>query len=276
MRFVAVGDVMLDVACDELPTAGERVHADVTIRAGGSAVNAARAAVSAGAEVTLVGRIGTDPAGDVVLRELGLTRIKPYLARDAELPTGTVVAFPGPTVVATRGANAGFAAEDVPDSIDADVLFVSGFALFQGGSADAAAHAIDRFTGRWIGIDAASPPLAVIARDSEIVAAGRDIVIFATAAEAKAMTGAKPVEAAQELASRFSVACVKLGKEGAIAVSGGKLERRRGERARRRSPFGAGDAFAGAFLVALAVGSPLGQALERACSAGADAAAGLQ
>jgi sugar/nucleoside kinase (ribokinase family) len=267
---------MVDVACDELPTAGDRVHADVAMRVGGSAVNAARAAASAGAAVTVVGRIGRDPAGDFVVTELGATGVAVHLARDAELPTGAAVGFPGPTVVATRGANARFAVDDVPDAIEANALFVSGFALFQSGSADAAALAIDRFTGRWIGIDVASPPLAVIARNSEIATAGRETVIFATAAEAHAMTGAKAEEAAYELASRFSVACVKLGEEGALAVSGGDLERRRGDRVTRRSPFGAGDAFAGALLVALAAGSPLGRALDLACGAGADAAAGLR
>jgi sugar/nucleoside kinase (ribokinase family) len=264
---------MVDVACGQLPPAGARIHADVTMRAGGSAFNAARAATSAGARVTVVGRIGGDPAGDLVLAEVSAAGIAAHLASDAELPTGTAVAFPGPTVVATRGANSRFAVNDVPDAIDADALFVSGFALFQSGSADAAALAIERFTGRWIGIDVASPTLAVIARDTEIISAGRETVIFATAEEARAMTSAKPEEAAHELASRFSVACVTLGEEGALAVSGGNLERRRGDRVTRRSLFGAGDAFAGTFLVALATGSPLGRALELACGAGAEAAA---
>jgi sugar/nucleoside kinase (ribokinase family) len=66
---------------------------------------------------------------------------------------------------------------------------------------------------------------------------------------------------------------VKLGEDGALAVAGGLEERRRAKRVERRSPFGAGDAFAGAFLVALSAGHALGTALDKACAAGARSAA---
>jgi 2-dehydro-3-deoxygluconokinase len=264
---------MVDVTCEELPAAGTRLHTEVALRGGGSALNAARAAAAAGAVATVVGRIGADPAGDLVLAELCAAGISAHIARDPVLPTGTAVVFPGPTVVATRGANARFAVNDIPEALAADALFVSGFALFQSGSSDAAALAMERFTGAWIGIDVASPALALEARDVDIPTAGRGTVIFATAEEARAMTGAEPEEAARMLASRFSVASVKLGEEGALAVAGEHLERGRTERVTRRSPFGAGDAFAGTFLVALAMGNPFGTAVELACRAGAEAAA---
>lgn len=262
---------MVDVLCAELPSTGARVHADVSVRAGGSAVNAARAAASTGASATVLGRIGSDPAGDVVLSELAAAGILAQVARDPGLPTGTAVAFPGPTVVAMRGANARFAPDDVPDAIDADALFVSGFALFQRGSAEAATLAIDRFTGDLIGIDVGSPSLAGVALETEIPTVRRTVV-FATAEEARAMTDTEPEDAARALASRFSVACVKLGEDGALVVADTQFERCRGEHVARRSPFGAGDAFAGAFLVALGEGNSLGHSLERACKAGARAA----
>jgi sugar/nucleoside kinase (ribokinase family) len=269
---VAVGDVMVDVVCAETPSAGARVHADVSVRAGGSAVNAARAAADAGASAVVIGRIGSDPAGDLVLAELSRRGISAELARDPEVPTGAAAAFPGPTVVAMRGANERFAPTDVPEAIDADALFVSGFALFQAGSADAAAAAMERFSGAWVGISVASPPLAGVARDVEIVGGETRTAIVATADEAHALTGLSPNEAAQALAAKFSVACVTLGEEGAIASEGSRLEKRRPEQRHRESRLGAGDEFAGAFLVALTAGMPLGTALELACAAGARAA----
>jgi 2-dehydro-3-deoxygluconokinase len=263
---------MVDVVCSEMPNAGARIHANVSVRAGGSAVNAAAAAVACGASATVVGRIGSDPAGDLVLAELAEQGIDATLARDPDRPTGAAVAFAGPSVVATRGANAHFAVGDVPETIDADTLFVSGFALFQSGSSAAASTALERFAGNWVGIDVGTPELAVAARDSEILTGGRETVLFGTAEEARALTGAEPEQAARALASRFSVACVKLGEDGAIAVAGDNLERRRADRA-PQSAFGAGDRFAAVLLIALAAGDPLGRALERACDAGARAAA---
>jgi sugar/nucleoside kinase (ribokinase family) len=235
-------------------------------------VNAAAAAVRAGATASVIGRIGSDAAGALILTRLEELGIDAALARDAERQTGAAVVFAGPgdarSVVASRGANARLTLVDIPETIEADALLVSGFALFQSGSSTAAAAAIERFTGDWLGVDLGSPRIAESARDFNLPA-----VLFATAEEAQALTGARAEEAARTLAASHKIACVKLGEEGAIAASGDQLVRRRLEPVERRSPFGAGDAFAAVFLVELTRGAQLGAALERACAAGARAAA---
>lgn len=279
VRFVAVGDVMVDVVCSKLPSPNARVHADVSIRAGGSALNAAAAAAVAGASAAVVGRIGSDPAAELVTAELEELGIQAHLARDHDFPTGMAVSLgpdpSSPSVVANRGANARLSPEDIPDVLEADALFVSGFALFQAGSSEAARTAWDRFEGAWAGVDLSSPTLAEAARDVDFGDPNRPrTVVLATADEARAMTGEEPEEAARILASRFSVACLKLGEQGALAAAGDQVERRAVDPVARRSPFGAGDAFGAALLVALAADTPLGRALDLACAAGARAAAG--
>jgi sugar/nucleoside kinase (ribokinase family) len=278
VRFVAVGDVMVDVVCAELPPPNARVHADVSIRAGGSAVNAAAAAAAKGELAAVVGRIGSDPPGQLVVTELEELGVEANLARDRELPTGIAVSLgvdpSSPSVVATRGANARLSPEDIPDLRGVDALLVSGFALFQPGSSEAARTALARSADAWRGIDVGSPGLAAAAGDFGFGADGeRRTVVLATADEARAMTGQEPEDAARTLASRFSVACVKLGEQGALAATGEQVERRSVGRETRRSPFGAGDAFGATFLIALAAGDSLGLALDRACAAGARAAA---
>lgn len=269
---------MVDVVCSRLPPPDARVHGEVSIRAGGSAVNAAAAAAAAGASATVVGRVGTDHAAELVVAELDELGIEPHLARDSDLPTGMAVSLgsdpSSPSVVANRGANARFAPEDIPDPLEADALFVSGFALFQTGSSEAARTALDRFAGAWAGIDVSSPTLAAAALDIDFGDAGKQrTVLLATADEARAMTGEEPEDAARSLASRFAVACIKLGEKGARAAAGDRVERRAVAPVARRSPFGAGDAFGAVLLVALADGAPLGRALQLACQAGARAAA---
>jgi sugar/nucleoside kinase (ribokinase family) len=276
VRFVALGDVMVDVLCGELPRAGTRVHAETTIRAGGSAVNAAKCAVRLGASTTVVGRVGSDEAGELVRRTLLADGIEAQLARDDDLPTGVAVALgvgEAAAIVADRGANAHLSEADVPDPLTAEALLVSGFALFQHGSAEAGRVALERFAGEWAAIDLASPRLAASV-DLDRAAADANVV-FATAEEAKAVTGAEPEEAARELAERFAVACVKLGKHGALAVRGDRVERAASAPIPDRSPFGAGDAFAAAFLFGLGRGDSLLEALEGACAAGARTANGL-
>jgi len=257
---------MVDVICAELPSAGSRVHADVIIRAGGTAVNAAVAATAAGAASTVIGRVGSDPAGDLVSAALAERDIAGRLARDPDLSTGAAVAL-GATVIAHRGANAQLSPEDIPEPLAADALLVSGFALLQHGSAAAATVALERFAGRWAAVDTASPKLAVAARTEELTANAN--VILATADEARALTGAEPEAAAYRLASRFEIACIKLGEQGAIAVRGDRVERAAAKPVADRPAFGAGDAFAGALLVALVRDDPLDRALEVACEAGA-------
>lgn len=257
---------MVDVLCKELPPEGARVHTQIAIRAGGTAVNAAVAAAEAGAAASVIGRVGTDPSAELVARALADRDIAAELAHDPELATGAAVAL-GTSVLAHRGANARLAPQDIPERLDADALLVSGFALFQTGSRDAARAALERFSGRWSAVDLASPRLADLERTT-----GAN-VILATGEEAHAVTGAEPDEAARALASRFELACIKLGEDGAIAARGDHVERVAAERVERRSALGAGDAFAGALLVALARDDSVLPALELACEAGARAAA---
>lgn len=263
---------MIDIVCAEMPSPGSRVHAGVSVGAGGSAVNAAKCVAAAGAEACVVGRIGNDPAGDLVRAALAASGIEAHLARDPDLPTGAVVALRGDesiSIVADRGANARLSPADVPDPLEGDAVLVSGFALFQSGSADAARAALERFTGDWAAVDLATPGLAAGA-DLDRVA--RDVnVLFATAEEAKAVTGATPEEAARALASRFPIVCVKLGEEGALAAHGDRVQRHDATPVVGTSTFGAGDAFAAAFLVSLARGDSVAKALEGACEAGARA-----
>jgi sugar/nucleoside kinase (ribokinase family) len=237
VKLVAVGDVMVDVVADRLPHAGERAHASVRLRAGGSAVNAALVARGLGAEVQVVGRVGRDPAGDFVVATLEGHGVDAHLARDEDLPTGTAIALQD-AVVADRGANAHLSVGDLPSPLRGDALLVSGFALFQEGSRDAALAALERFEGEWTAVDLASPRLARLDFDARVV--------VATQAEAAAVPG---------LEDRYEIVCLKddYGVE-------------------RTSPFGAGDAFAAAFLVAVAGGAEIEAARERARAAAATAA----
>ena len=237
MKLVTVGDVMVDVVSERLPAAGERAHGSVELRAGGSAVNAALAARALGADVQIVGRVGRDAAGDLVVSALQEQGIDTRLARDDELPTGTAVALHD-SVVANRGANARLSPHDLPSPLAGDALLVSGFALFQDGSREAAHAALELFEGEWTAVDLASPRLASLDFQARVV--------FATEAELEAVPGVE---------SAFELVCLK--DDYGVA---------------RTSPFGAGDAFAAAYLVALASGADVGEAHRRARDAAARAA----
>ena len=119
IRFVAVGDLMVDVTAS-----GKGHSARIATVPGGSALNAATWAAELGADATAVGRIGDDAAGRLLLSELALRGVRADVSIDPDASTGTVLVVDG-EIRADRGANARFAPEHLPD-LDADAVLVSG------------------------------------------------------------------------------------------------------------------------------------------------------
>ena len=263
-RFVAVGELMLDVDVAGGPGHSSRIR----VAAGGSAANAGVWAAACGAEVTVVGRVGDDAAGRMLSAALGEHGVEARLAVDPDLPTGTIVTLED-GVRADRGANARLAPADLPAPLDADVVLVSGYQLLQPGSSEVARAALERSLARWVAVDAASPALLDAERFAAATAGAN--VLLANEEEARRLTGQPAERAVRELGARYDVACVKLGPAGAVAVRHGRLERA-APASLAEARAGTGDAFAAGLLVALARGAPLAEALAEGCRCGALAA----
>jgi ribokinase len=253
-RLVAVGEVMLDIAAEQV-VPGRVVHAPIRVRPGGSPVTAALAAAGEGVEAAVVGRVGDDLAGRAVREALDAAGVEPLLQVDPELPTGTFFEAGAGTIVADRGANVRLEV----GRLAADAVLVSGYFLFQ-----AEGDPLASIQAEWLAVDAGS------ARLVRLEPAERANALFLNEDELQALGGDVSV-----LCAGFRLVCVKRGARGATAYLDGAVVERKaperivGERA------GAGDAFAGVLLASLLLGRELGGALERACAAGARAAAGV-
>jgi ribokinase len=244
MRFVAVGELLVDVVAG-----GSGHDAHIRLRPAGSAFNAAVAAAAAGAQATVIGTVGNDAAGGMILTELGAQGVRGEVTV-AEGQTGTFLLVDGEIRV-DRGV-----AHDLvlPTRIDADAVLVSGHV-------PAAAEALSRADARWVALDAA--------RLRELPPGGN--VLLANDAEARSLTGHEPEAAARSLAERYELACVTRGPLGAVAVHGDRLETAAADPVEGDGP-GAGDAFAAGLLVELARGADLADALAAACRLGSLAA----
>jgi sugar/nucleoside kinase (ribokinase family) len=252
--FVAVGDVMVDIAAS-----GSGHGAQISLAAGGSAVNAAVWAAAYGAGSRVVGRIGDDLGGRAVRTTLEEHGVQPDLSVDSEAPTGSFLVVDG-EIRADRGANAHFRPEHLPRPLEADAVLVSGYL-----PPATVRAALELAEGRWVALAPAMlddlPP-------------GADAVLVDDV-EARRITGAGPEEAARMLGQRFRLACVTRGAEGAVAVLDGRFETSRPEPVAGIARVGAGDAFAAALLVSLTGSGDLREALDSACQAGAGVAAGV-
>ena len=275
---VVVGDVMLDVSVDAAALArGGDVHGRVMVRPGGAGANAAVWAANAGASSRLIGRVGDDVAGRL-LREAVMDRgVEPHLAPDDGAGTGAllVVRETGErSMVADRGANARLSPDDLPPAIEAAAVLVSGYLFFDPGSLPAAAEALARARAPHVAVDAASWPLVKeLGPERFLEASLGATLLLANEAEAEALTGLPPEEAARAMAERFGAAAVKLGPGGAVMATGHEVLRMPSPKVQAADPTGAGDAFDGVLLATLASGASPEEALRAACRAGATVAA---
>ena len=110
-RIVVLGDLNVDVLArspsDLAP--GEEARDLVRVTAGGSAGTFARIAAAHGASVAFLGCVGTDLAGDLLVRSLENSGVETFVQR-TEFPSGVVLALEQGserTMVCSRGANDG-------------------------------------------------------------------------------------------------------------------------------------------------------------------------
>lgn len=277
MDLICVGDVMLDVRVDagELARGGD-VHGRVGLQPGGTSANAAVWAAAVGASTRVHGRVGADLVGRLLRTELEVRGVDTALVDDADAPSGTMlVVFEAGerSMVADRGANARLVPADLPSTLEAGAVLVSGYLLLQEGAREAGREAIRRSRAEWIGVETASWPLVeAVGRDGFDELATGATVVLANEREARSLTGREPVAAARALGERYRAASVKRGAEGAVLVLDGEVYEAVPEAVEERDPTGAGDAFDGVLLASLARGVEPGEALRLACRAGASVA----
>jgi sugar/nucleoside kinase (ribokinase family) len=252
---------------------------------GGSAANTAAWLARDGREVTFVGRVGTDPAGDAAIGALIEAGVRPYVARDVDRPTGTciVVVSPGGerSMIPDPGANAALDVDDIPlELFDATThLHLSGYPLFNEGSRAAAlkALALARAAGSSVSIDPSSAgPLAAAGPQRFLSWVGGCDALLANADEAMALTGmSDPADAARTLTAAFTEVVVTLGARGALWAGRGSTDVVRVD----ATPVdvldttGAGDAFAAGWLPQALDGASPATALDAGTALAAQAVA---
>ena len=277
---VVVGDVMADVSVEAGALAvGGDVHGEVRIRPGGTASNAAVWAAADGARVRVHGRVGDDLMGRLIQEALEEQGVEAALAVDPAARTGSMLVVHGPgerSMVADRGANGGLSPGDVPGRLEAGAVLVSGYLLLHEGSNAGALAALDRAQAPFVAVDAASWPLiGAFGQAAFFEATRRANFLLLNEVESATLTLAMGGQAFRKLRSHFEHFCLKRGASGAtLVLSGGRPISCAPPKIDEMDPTGAGDAFDGVLLGALARGVAAGEALQRACAAGARAAAG--
>jgi len=266
LRIASLGDAVLDVVVllEDALTPGGDVRASTRAGAGGQAANVAAWAAELGAEARCVAKLGDDPAGELVARELA-TRGVELAGPVGAAPTGVVVSivYAGDRSLAS---DPGVAPSLAPEELDAawvacDLLHLSGYALLREPISAAAllAARLARAQGARVSVDVAAwteirafGPVRFRALLDELA----PDVLFATEAEWELLGGAY-LTAPVGVLKRGPRGCTVFTEEAKLdfgAVGAEVVD-----------PTGAGDALAAGFL--------LGGSLEEAARRGLDAAA---
>lgn len=274
-RIVVLGDLNLDVLAAGLRdvSQGGETRNLVLAVPGGSAATFARVAAIEGASVSFLGSVGTDLIGDLLLQSLEVAGVHSVVRR-VDRPSGVILSVRDGherTMVCSRGANDGLTADWIRESQfeHADHLHVSGYALLAEQQREAAVRAIEFARARRIPISVDPPPADFIARAglARFQAALTQVSwLFPNESEGQLLTReGTPEEIVDALAGSFDAGALTLGSDGAVAWSGETRHRYHQDRAADADSTGAGDAYAGAFVVALHKTQDLAFANRHAC-----------
>jgi sugar/nucleoside kinase (ribokinase family) len=273
---LVVGDLLIDVIVrpDGPRTAGSDTVARIEHRRGGQGANQAAWFAAEGTRVGLAARIGIADL-EVVAWELRAVGIAPFLERDADRATGTIVVLVDPAtgerdMFSDRGAAAALAPADLGPGLAAARrwVHVSGYAIFGEHGPDVAATATAEARRRELGlsVDPASCSELVRFGVERFLDTVRGVdVLLPNADEALLLTGCRsPADAATALLDVAPTVAVTCGPNGAlVACRGGPLLEGAARPATVVDTTGAGDAFTAGFLAGVVDGADAGACLGR-------------
>jgi len=250
-RITVVGSANIDLVarCERLPEAGETIGDAVFTRVpGGKGANQAVAAARLGAQVRFVGRVGSGPGDDLVLRSLKQEGVDVggVVIDEGEGGVALILVDAGGenVIVVAPGANARLAPEDV------DVGDGDGVIAQQEIPAEAIAAAARQ--ARFFCLNAA-PARGRLELEPDLLVVNRYEY--------------------ERVGPYAGLVALTLGAAGAVLLEGGtEVARATPPRVDAVDGTAAGDAFCAALVLALISGRERGEALRRACAAGALAA----
>lgn len=285
-RIIVIGDAMLDVIVQ--PTAPlaptSDTPANVRMGRGGSGANVAVALASAGHDVTFVGVVGDDVAGEHFIDDLQHAGVRASLER-VEGSTGVVVALinsDGQRAMMTdRGVNARLTLKAVLSALEEpfDHLHLSGYTLLDEATRGIGTTVLERAggLGASTSVDVCSVgPLVRVTPAIFLEAARPAAMLIANEEEALCLAGTSDVEqAAQVLAGDYAEVLITRGDKGALVRAEGQSFSVQSLNVDVLDTTGAGDAASGAYLGARLDGLSIEESLGQAMTAAAHVVSGL-
>jgi ribokinase len=263
---LVVGSANADlvVSVDRRPEGGETVlGGDTMVSPGGKGANTAVAAARLGADVALLGAVGDDPYGAMLLDSLRSSDVQTGFVHIAERPTGiayiTVTPDGENSIIVSPGANTTLRPADLDATLDGTKIMVASMEIPLPTVERAVAAAAESGVRAVLNLS----PAAKVSPDS---LAALDVLLVNEHEAAWLLgTGRRPGENVRKLLDLGPAAVVvTLGARGAVVVTRGGVTAVPSPEVKVVDTTGAGDAFAGALAASLADGAGLVDAAHKA------------
>jgi ribokinase len=275
--IVVFGSLNVDVmiAVQHLPLPGETVLGPgYELTAGGKGANQALAAARAGAKVTMIGSIGTDPLAETAIADLRAAGVDlSHLAKVGD-PTGLasicVDAAGENHVVVASGANRHTQAAQMPDSLlgpatlvvlQMEVPLAENWALIRAARAKGARILLNAAPAAAIPAETLKEIDWLIVNENEARQVAKDLGVSADDARLAAAAIARATDTIVIVTLGGAGAAAYVGKGGGFEVPALAIK--------PLDTVGAGDSFVGGFAAAIDRGLDLAQALRHAAVGGA-------
>lgn len=273
-HIVVVGSLNMDlvVRTQRHPQIGETVLGhDFQTYPGGKGANQAVAAARLGGSVKMIGRIGVDAFGDTLLEKVTADGVDTrHILRDTDAPTGvafiTVDEQGQNTIVVASGSNGRLAPQDITRA--EDIFTEASVLLLQlECPLSAVEHAID--IARKYNTKIVLNPAPAQLLNSDLLE--RVDFLIPNQTELRLLAGQESVSASVDVLIGMGVKSivVTLGEAGSMVIDGGRQELVPAYKVPVVDTTAAGDAFAGAFALALSEGNSVLEAARWGNAAGA-------
>jgi len=268
-RLICFGDLCIDIVAripEFSPAESDTNIETLAVRPAGAALNVAIAAAESGADVQLIGLVGNDAFGAMILAEVNAARVSTSLVKHCPDRTGTVISLVRPdgerTLLSYRGANQQpYGALPSELLTSADYLYLSGYSMQHPASAATACRL--KSLAKTVAFDP-SYHFARSAFDQEFLAGLH--IITPNLEEARLMTGqTTPAECASALRELgIEIVVITLGSEGCYLDTGDHKKLIPTTPATAADTTGAGDTFCGTLLAKCLQGHDILTAAEMA------------
>lgn len=257
-KILCMGDVALDVIAQlkEPINYGNDTASRISTHPGGQAANVATWITRTNNKAAIVARVGNDPVGFALVSDLDKYGVEHRGLMNSGRPSGVVVILVDSngerTMFPDNGANADLEVGDLPPLDDIDGVFLSGYALLDFRSRDAALGMIKKFREHKIPIffdPTTTGAMKVVPKNEILDWVGMVDGILLNNEEARYLGESNDLEEAEEnLLKRTPLVVIKLGSRGATAVYKDQFAKVPAVTTNVVDTTGAGDSFAAGFI----------------------------